>query len=73
MLARITAAVGTLPVPLFGSVRTASAFACAKSREIPRLAGWVVPLSTGGLWFVWPAVDDEWKISLGLKSAPTKV
>ena len=26
--------------------------------------------SKGALWFIWPAVDDEWKISIGLKADP---
>ena len=56
-----------LPVPLFGSVKTASLFLCAKSKALPRMLGWSVPLSTGALWFVWPAVDDGWKQSMGLK------
>eukprot|EP00984_Skeletonema_dohrnii_P009111 scaffold3447_cov93-Skeletonema_dohrnii-CCMP3373.AAC.1 len=56
-----------LPVPLFGSVKTASVFLCAKSKAVPRMIGWSVPLSVGALWFVWPAVDDGWKQSMGLK------
>jgi hypothetical protein len=31
------------------------------------MIGWAVPLSIGGLWFVWPAVDDGWKIEMGIK------
>jgi hypothetical protein len=34
------------------------------------MAGWTVPLAIGGLWFVWPAVDDGWKIEMGFKSDP---
>jgi hypothetical protein len=26
--------------------------------------------SAGALWFVWPAVDDGWKISIGIKADP---
>ena len=70
MLQPILNAIHPLPVPLFGSVRTASMFLCAKSKALPKMAGWVVPLSTGALWFIWPAVDDGWKIEMGIKSAP---
>ena len=73
MLQALTRAIHPLPLPLFGSVGTASMFLCAKSKMIPRLIGWTVPLSVGGLWFVWPAVDDNWKIEKGLKSAPKKI
>jgi hypothetical protein len=103
--------VKTLPVPLFGSVGTATAFLGAKARTLPRFAGWIAPLgagafpvfhhapsmhslsrlhtnlfvsihiqsflcvciflnSKGALWFVWPAVDDSWKISVGIKADP---
>jgi hypothetical protein len=34
------------------------------------MVGWAVPLAIGGLWFVWPAVDDGWKIEMGFKSDP---
>eukprot|EP01082_Thalassiosira_pseudonana_P008451 g7540.t1 g7540 contig24:850301-850971(-) len=62
--------IARAPVPLFGSVRTAVAFTTAKARALPRMAGWALPLGAGALWFVWPAVNDEWKISIGLKSDP---
>ena len=34
------------------------------------MAGWTIPLAIGGLWFVWSAVDDGWKIEMGFKSDP---
>jgi len=73
MLQPLFNVIAPLPVPLFGSVRTASMFACAKSKALPRMVGWAVPLSVGALWFVWPAVDDGWKIQMGIKSEPPKV
>jgi len=73
MLQALTRAIHPLPVPLFGSVRTASLILCAKAKTVPRFAGWVGPLSVGALWFVWPAVDDGWKVEMGLASAPKKV
>mmetsp|Transcript_30367 Transcript_30367/g.68034 ORF Transcript_30367/g.68034 Transcript_30367/m.68034 type:complete len:169 (-) Transcript_30367:77-583(-) len=62
--------VGALPLPLFGSVATAGAYGLSKARALPRFAGWAVPLSVGALWFVWPAVDDGWKIEMGFKADP---
>ena len=41
-----------------------------KVKALPRFAGWIVPLGVGALWFVWPAVDDGWKIEMGLKADP---
>ena len=70
MAASLTRLIRTLPVPLFGSLNTAAAFTIAKSKALPRMAGWTVPLAIGGLWFVWPAVDDGWKIEMGFKSDP---
>lgn len=69
----LTRFVHPVPVPIFGSVKTASMFLCAKSKAVPRMAGWAVPLSTGALWFVWPAVDDGWKVEMGIKSAAMAV
>mmetsp|Transcript_10860 Transcript_10860/g.23993 ORF Transcript_10860/g.23993 Transcript_10860/m.23993 type:complete len:173 (-) Transcript_10860:401-919(-) len=62
--------INTMPLPLFGSARTATAFVGAKAKMLPKLAGWAVPLGVGALWFVWPAVDDTWKMEMGLKADP---
>ena len=70
MAASLARLAKTMPMPIFGSAGTAAAFTMAKARTLPRFAGWVVPLSIGGLWFVWPAVDDNWKIEMGLKADP---
>ena len=70
MAASLARLAKTMPLPIFGSAGTAAAFTMAKARTLPRFAGWVVPLSIGGLWFVWPAVDDNWKIEMGLKADP---
>lgn len=69
-MASLARLVNTLPVPLFGSVGTAAAFIGAKARMLPRMAGWAVPLGAGALWFIWPAVDDGWKIEVGIKADP---
>ena len=62
--------INTLPIPLFGSARTAALFTMAKAKTLPRMAGWALPLGAGALWFVWPAVDDGWKIEMGIKADP---
>ena len=59
-----------VPVPLFGSASTAVAWTGRKVTRLPKLAPWALPLSVGGLWFVWPAVDEEWKQSIGFGSPP---
>mmetsp|Transcript_27163 Transcript_27163/g.49034 ORF Transcript_27163/g.49034 Transcript_27163/m.49034 type:complete len:172 (+) Transcript_27163:159-674(+) len=69
-MASLTRLITTMPIPLFGSVRTAGAFTIAKAKTLPRFAGWLGPLGVGALWFIWPAVDDEWKIEMGLKADP---
>lgn len=43
MLQPLFNVIAPLPVPLFGSVRTASMFACAKSKALPRkLLSWLI-------------------------------
>mmetsp|Transcript_14891 Transcript_14891/g.30331 ORF Transcript_14891/g.30331 Transcript_14891/m.30331 type:complete len:180 (+) Transcript_14891:238-777(+) len=70
MAASLARLLNTMPLPLFGSARTAAAFTIAKARALPRFAGWALPLATGALWFVWPAVDEQWKIDMGIKADP---
>ncbi len=69
-MASIARLARTLPLPLFGSLQTATSFTLAKSRALPRLVGWALPLTAGALWFVWPAVDEGWKIEMGFQSDP---
>ena len=45
-------------------------WANAKVRTLPRFAGWIGPLGVGALWFIWPAVDDGWKIQMGIMADP---
>lgn len=58
-----------VPVPLFGTAATALQFGCKKVSSAPRYAQWAAPVVAGGLWFVWPAVDEEWKQSIGFGSS----
>ena len=39
-------------------------------RDITGLAMWSVPAAVGGAWFIWPALDQEWLIELGLAKEP---
>ncbi|KAL3817318.1 hypothetical protein ACHAXA_003941 [Cyclostephanos tholiformis] len=70
MSASIVRLISTAPMPIFGSLGTAMAWTAPKVRTLPRFAGWLAPLGAGALWFVWPAVDDGWKIEMGLKADP---
>ncbi len=62
-----------VPFPLFGTASTAVAWARPKISALPKLAPWGLPLSVGGLWFVWPAVDEEWKQNMGISSPPPAI
>ena len=59
-----------VPVPLFGTASTAVAFMSPKVTRLPKLAPWALPAGVGGIWFVWPAVDLEWKQSMGFAPSP---
>jgi hypothetical protein len=53
-----------VPVPIFGTAATAFQFGAKKATSAPRYAQWALPAVAGGIWFVWPAVDEEWKQSI---------
>ena len=65
MSTRLLSALKKVPVPLFGTAAAAFQFGSRKAASAPRYAQWGVPLVSGGLWFVWPAVNEEWKQSFG--------
>lgn len=58
-----------IPFPIFGTASTAITFTSRKATILPKLAPWALPAGAGALWFVWPAVDEEWKQSLGFSSS----
>jgi len=70
-----------IPVPLFGTAATASILGQRYAASLIRLSKLAIPLGAGALWFVWPAIDDNWKQSIGLgpskppaaPAAPAKV
>ena len=51
-------------MPLFGTAATAFQFGAKKAASAPRYAQWAIPAVAGGIWFIWPAVDEEWKQSI---------
>jgi len=59
-----------IPTPLFGNAAVAFAWGTKKASALPRYAPWAVPGIVGALWFVWPAVDEGWKISVGIMADP---
>eukprot|EP00546_Thalassionema_frauenfeldii_P007226 CAMPEP_0178931294 /NCGR_PEP_ID=MMETSP0786-20121207/21831_1 /TAXON_ID=186022 /ORGANISM="Thalassionema frauenfeldii, Strain CCMP 1798" /LENGTH=162 /DNA_ID=CAMNT_0020608157 /DNA_START=54 /DNA_END=542 /DNA_ORIENTATION=- len=64
-MASLLQTAGKVPVPLFGSLSTLTLWGANASRKFPAAAGWAFPAVVGGLWFVWPAVDQEWKEEMG--------
>lgn len=66
----LRATLSRVPVPLFGNAATALSFTMQKSKAFPRFANWALPGVVGGLWFVWPAITDEFKIEIGLLPDP---
>lgn len=66
----IRSPIGRLPFPIFGTVATVTAWGRHSSRSLKPLVGWGFPLVVGGLWFIWPAVDDEWQMEIGFKRNP---
>ena len=35
-----------------------------------KLGQWAVPVGVGAAWFIWPALDREWLIEMGLAKEP---
>jgi hypothetical protein len=59
-----------MPAPIFGTVGTGLAVGLNKTRVLPKYLPWGVPAVVGGLWFIWPAVDEEFKVSIGMAADP---
>lgn len=53
--------LGLLPVPMFGTLRQAASFAAHHARSLPRFAPWGAAGLVGGVWFVWPALTQDFK------------
>eukprot|EP00542_Grammatophora_oceanica_P013141 CAMPEP_0194035438 /NCGR_PEP_ID=MMETSP0009_2-20130614/7863_1 /TAXON_ID=210454 /ORGANISM="Grammatophora oceanica, Strain CCMP 410" /LENGTH=164 /DNA_ID=CAMNT_0038676787 /DNA_START=90 /DNA_END=584 /DNA_ORIENTATION=- len=59
-----------IPLPMFGSAAAAYQWSRYMARLVPPAAPWLLPGLVGATWFVWPAVDQEWKVSMGLMKDP---
>jgi hypothetical protein len=70
MAAPLLSLLARAQVPLFGSAELAFKYGLSKAAKVPHYALWGAPLAAGGLWFIWPAVGDESKISWGLMKDP---
>jgi hypothetical protein len=64
-----------IPVPGFGNAAVLGSYAknCARAFHPKLVTPWVFPGVVGLYWFIWPAVDDEFKIRIGLMKDPTPV
>lgn len=70
MASALTKSLLRIPVPLFGTAASAVSIGTKKAMAVPRYALWAVPGAAGAMWFVWPAVTDDFKISIGLLPDP---
>ena len=62
---------GNFPVPVFGNLTFLSHWSQSIGRVLRPAAPWALPFVAGALWFVWPAVDDDFKIEWGFMKDPT--
>lgn len=69
-MASLTKSLLRIPVPLFGTAASAFTLGVKKVTAAPRYALWAVPGAIGGMWFIWPAVSDDFKISIGMLPDP---
>lgn len=70
MASTLTKSLLRIPVPLFGTAASAVSLGTRKAMAIPRYAMWALPAAAGAMWFIWPAVGDDFKISIGLLPDP---
>jgi len=71
MSSAIMTALGRVPVPIFGTARVAASYGMKKAKATPSFAmGWAFPAAVGAAWFIWPAVTDDFKISIGMMEDP---
>ena len=69
-MASLTKSLLRIPVPLFGTAASAFTLGVKKATAAPRYAMWALPGAAGAMWFIWPAVSDEFKISIGMLPDP---
>jgi len=69
-MASLTKSLLRIPVPLFGTAASALTLGAKKATAAPRYAMWALPGAAGAMWFIWPAVSDEFKVSIGMLPDP---
>lgn len=64
-----------IPVPQFATLSGLAAYSRNVGRYfmVPEMVPWAFTGLVGGMWFVWPALDDEWKQSWGMGPSPEVV
>ena len=61
------------PVLAMPGVAVATASVEALGADLASLAPWGLPLGMFGMWFIWPAVKPEFKVSIGAMKQPTRL
>mmetsp|Transcript_8118 Transcript_8118/g.18833 ORF Transcript_8118/g.18833 Transcript_8118/m.18833 type:complete len:166 (-) Transcript_8118:132-629(-) len=66
-------ALSRFPLPQFGSVATLVLWGRHSSRSLGPASLWSFPFIVGGTWFMWPAIDPEFKQSIGISGPDAKL
>lgn len=74
-MAAIFRAAANIPVPQFATFSCLVSYSRNVGRYfmVPEMVPWAFTGLVGGMWFVWPALDDEWKQSWGMGPSPEVV
>jgi len=56
-----------IPIPLLGNASIATSFARQRAKALPRISVWALPGLMGGIWFIWPAITESFKVDIGLE------
>ena len=74
-MATIIKAVRSIPVPQFGNLTSMAEYGRNLGRCFmqPEMVPWAFTGIVGGAWFIWPALDDEWKQSWGFGTKDTEL
>ena len=73
-MAAIFRAVLNFPIPQFATVGGALQYGRAVGRSLaqPEMVPWAFVGLVGGGWFIWPAIDEDWKNQFGLGEFPRR-
>jgi hypothetical protein len=71
-MASIFRAVLNFPIPQFATVGGALQYGRSLGRSLsqPEMLPWAFVGIVGGGWFIWPAIDEDWKNQFGLGEKP---